>query len=115
RRVDQRCLLGEALLDQRVVSGIGNIWMSESLWQARLSPWLPVGGAKDEELDAALGWAQRMMRASVDGTRSLRSVYRRAGRPCQRCGGTILSRGLGDANRTAYWCGRCQQGPTVSA
>src|SRR5436190_7535097 len=59
RRIDQRCLLGEALLDQRVVSGIGNIWMSESLWQARLSPWLPVGGAKDDELDAALGWAQR--------------------------------------------------------
>ncbi len=111
RRIDRRHLLGEALLDQRVISGIGNIWMAESLWQARLSPWLPVGDASDDELEAALGWAQRMMRASVEGTRSLRSVYRRAGRPCPRCGGTILSRGLGDANRTAYWCGRCQRGP----
>jgi endonuclease-8 len=111
RRVDQRHLLGEALLDQRVISGIGNIWMTESLWQARLSPWLAVAGARDEELGAALGWAQKMMRASVEGTRSLHSVYRRAGRPCPRCGGTILSRGLGDANRTAYWCGRCQRGP----
>jgi endonuclease-8 len=111
RRADQRRLLGEAMLDQRVISGIGNIWMAESLWQARLSPWLPVAGARDDELETALGWAQRMMRASVEGTRSLRSVYRRAGRPCQRCGGTILSRGLGDANRTAYCCGRCQRGP----
>jgi endonuclease-8 len=111
RHVDQRCLLGEALLDQRVISGIGNSWMNESLWQARLSPWLAVAGAKPEELEVALGWAQRMMRASVEGARSLRSVYRRAGRPCPRCGGTILSRGLGDANRTAYWCGRCQRGP----
>ncbi len=110
RRVDQRRLLGEALLDQRVMSGIGNIWMAESLWQARLSPWLAVADARDDELDAALGWAQRMMRASVEGTRSLRSVYRRAGRPCPRCGATIISRGLGDANRTAYWC-RCQRGP----
>ena len=111
RRIDQRHLLGEALLDQRVISGIGNIWMTESLWQARLSPWLAVADAKDDELGAALGWAQRMMRASVEGTRSLHSVYRRAGRPCPRCGATILSRGLGDANRTAYWCGRCQRGP----
>jgi len=110
RRADQRRLLGEALLDQRLISGIGNIWMTESLWQARLSPWLPVAGAGDDELEAALAWAQRMMRASVGGTRSLRSVYCRAGRPCPRCGGTILSRGLGDANRTAYWCGRCQRG-----
>jgi endonuclease VIII len=111
RRVDQRSLLGEALLDQRVISGIGNIWMNESLWQARLSPWLGVAGASDEELETALGWAQRMMRASVEGTRALHSVYRRAGRPCPRCGATILSRGLGDANRIAYWCGRCQRGP----
>jgi endonuclease-8 len=114
RRTDQRRLLGEALLDQRVISGIGNIWMNESLWQARLSPWLAIADAGDDELDAALAWAQRMMRASVAGTRSLRSVYRRAGRACPRCGGTILSRGLGDANRTAYWCGRCQRGPASS-
>jgi endonuclease VIII len=111
RQADQRRLLGDAVLDQRVVSGIGNIWMNESLWQARLSPWLPTAQARDEELELALDWAQRMMRASVQGARLLHSVYRRAGRPCPRCGATILSRGLGDANRTAYWCGRCQRGP----
>jgi endonuclease-8 len=111
RAADQRALLGEALVDQRVISGIGNIWMNESLWQARLSPWLVVRDATDDELTAALGWAQRMMRASVQGAGSLHSIYRRAGRPCPRCGAKILSRGLGDANRTAYWCGRCQRGP----
>ena len=113
RAVDQRALLGEALLDQRVVSGIGNIWMNESLWQARLSPWLAIGSASDDELTTALDWAQRMMRASVQGARTLHSVYRRPGRPCPRCGGTILSRGLGDANRTAYWCSRCQRAPAA--
>jgi len=111
RRVDARRLLGEALLDQRVIAGIGNMWMAEALWQARLSPWLPVGEASDEELTSTLSWAQRMMRASVEGTRAIRSVYRRAGRPCPRCGARILSLGLGDDNRTAYWCGRCQRGP----
>jgi len=111
RRADERRLLGEALLDQRVISGIGNMWMAEALWQAALSPWLAVAAARDEELQLALGWAQRMMRASVDGSRPGQSVYRRAGRPCPRCGAMILSRGLGDANRTAYWCGRCQRGP----
>lgn len=111
RAGDQRALLGEALLHQRVISGIGNIWMNETLWQARLSPWLTVGGATDEELIAALGWAQKMMRASAQGAGSLRSVYRRAGKPCPRCGASILSRGLGNANRTAYWCARCQRGP----
>ena len=40
-----------------------------------------------------------------------RAVYRRAGRPCPRCGAPIRSRGLGDANRTAYWCASCQRGP----
>jgi endonuclease-8 len=112
RRVDSRRRLGEALLDQRVISGIGNMWMAEALWGARLSPWLPVGEASDEDLTTALSWAQRMMRASVEGTRSSRSVYRRAGRSCPRCGARILSLGLGDHNRTAYWCGQCQRGPS---
>lgn len=111
RAVDRGRLLGDVLLDQRVVAGVGNMWMAEALWQARVSPWLPVGDASDDELATALGWAQRMMRASAAGTRSLRSVHRRTGRPCPRCGGRIVSRGLGDANRIAYWCGRCQRGP----
>jgi endonuclease-8 len=107
-----RALLGEALLDQRVLSGIGNMWAAESLWHAHVSPWLPVGEATDDELEALLSWARDAMRASVGGRRTTRAIYRHAGRPCPRCGKRVRSRGLGDANRTAYWCPGCQRGPS---
>jgi endonuclease-8 len=101
--------LGDALLDQRIVAGIGNVWKAETLWHARLSPWLPVGEASDAELRALLEWLAEHMRASVQGVPLRRSVYRRAGRPCPRCGTPIASRGQGDANRIAYWCPGCQR------
>jgi endonuclease VIII len=101
-------LVGEALLDQRLVAGIGNMWLAECLWQARVSPWRRLDEVSDEELVAALGWVRDAMRASVRGVRPRRTAYRRAGRPCRRCGTPIESRGLGEANRRAYWCPRCQ-------
>ena len=52
----------------------------------------------------------RALRASLDHGRADRAVYRRAGRPCPRCGEPIRSRGQGDTNRTAYWCAGCQRG-----
>jgi endonuclease-8 len=110
RRQPSRRELGDALLDQRVVAGIGNVWKAESLWRARLSPWLPVGEASDEELERVLREAARLMRASVERRNGGRAVYRHAGRPCRRCGEPIRSRGQGDGNRTAYWCPRCQRG-----
>jgi len=100
--------LGDALLDQRLLAGIGNLWKAEALWQARLSPWLRLDAVADEELERVLGEAARLMRASVEGVRGSRSVYRKAGRPCPRCGTSIRSRGQGDDNRTAYWCPSCQ-------
>ena len=103
--------LGEALQDQRVVAGIGNMWMSEAAWAARLSPWLRVGDAADEELLAVVEAASSLMRGSLEGRRPRREVYRRAGIACRRCGGLIRSRGQGDANRTAYWCPGCQRAP----
>lgn len=112
RSSDPERLVGEALVDQRYVAGIGNVWLAESLWNARLSPWRRLEEVTDDELVAALAWAQRHMRASVAGARSARAVYRRAGRPCPRCGTPVSSRGLGDANRTAYWCSNCQ--PTTA-
>ena len=108
RRGDGSRPLGEVLQDQRLVAGIGNMWMSEALWAVRLSPWLPLAAASDEELVDALQWARTAMRASVAGARPPRAVYRRAGRPCRRCGTPIESRGQGDDNRTAYWCPACQ-------
>ena len=95
--------IGEALLDQRQVSGIGNLWRAEALWHARVSPW---ADAADVDIPAVLEHARRLMSAG----RRERRVYRRAGRPCPRCGTPIRSRGQGDDNRTAYWCPGCQEG-----
>jgi endonuclease-8 len=108
RRVDQSRQVGEVLLDQRVVAGIGNLWRAEALWHARVSPWRTLGETGDDELQRVLDEAARLMRASLEGERPGRSVYRRAGRPCPRCGTPIRSRGQGDDNRTAYWCPGCQ-------
>jgi endonuclease-8 len=108
RRADPSLLVGEALVDQRLVAGIGNAWLVEALWHARVSPWRRLAEVSDDELRAALAWAREHMRASVRGTRTPRAVYRRAGRPCPRCGTPVSSRGLGEMNRTAYWCGACQ-------
>ena len=110
RLVDQSRLVGEVLVDQRIVAGIGNMWLAEALWHARLSPWLELARVDDDALEEALAWARTTMRQAVGGRRRARAVYRRAGRGCPRCGEPILARGLGDANRTAYWCPRCQQG-----
>jgi endonuclease VIII len=100
--------LGDALLDQRLVAGIGNMWKAEALWHARLSPWLRLDDVTDDELERALLEAARLMHASVARRSDRREVYRRASRPCRRCGEPIRSRGQGDDNRTAYWCPRCQ-------
>lgn len=109
RREHQRRELGDALLDQRLVAGIGNVWKAESLWHARLSPWLRLEEASDEELERVLAEAARLMRRSLERGREERAVYRRAGRPCPRCGEAIRRRGQGDDNRTAYWCPGCQR------
>lgn len=102
--------LGDALLDQRLVAGIGNLWKAEALWRARMSPWARLGEVGEDEFRRVLEEAARLMRGSLDGGREERAIYRRAGRPCPRCGGPIRSRGQGDGNRTAYWCPRCQKG-----
>jgi endonuclease-8 len=108
RRGDQGRDVGDALLDQRLVAGIGNKWKAEALWQARLSPWRRLGGTTDEELRAVLESSAKLMRGSLEGVPHHNQVYRRVGRPCPRCRETIRSRGQGDANRIAYWCPGCQ-------
>jgi endonuclease VIII len=115
RGADQRTGIGEALLDQRLVAGIGNLWRAEALWRAELSPWRPLNELEDEQLRAVLGEAARLMRGSLDSGLRVRAVYRKAGRPCPRCGTPIESRGQGDANRMAYWCPACQAGEPTSA
>ena len=102
--------LGEALLDQRIVAGVGNMWLAESLWEAELSPWRRVRDVSEEERRRALETAARLMRSALDGRRLPHRVYRRVGMRCPRCGGRIRSWGQGDANRMTYWCEKCQVG-----
>jgi endonuclease VIII len=108
RASSPRRAIGDALLDQQLVAGIGNVWRAEALWAARISPWRPLGDVSDSDVLAVLGDAHRLMLASVAGERFRRRVYRRAGRPCPRCGAIVESRPLGDAARIAYWCPVCQ-------
>jgi endonuclease-8 len=102
---------GDVLQDQRLIAGIGNMWMAETLWHAKLSPWQRLGDVARDERLRALETAAGLMRASVDAGRGPRkNVHGRAGRACPRCGTPVRAWGQGDANRIAYWCPACQSG-----
>ena len=107
--------IGDALLDQRTIAGIGNMWKVEGCFAARIDPWRPAGEVGDEEAlaivardapaDAAVG--RRRHPGPLQG-RSTAS----AGRPCPRCGpaaSLIQVRGQGDDNRPTFWCPTCQR------
>jgi endonuclease VIII len=101
--------LGDALLDQHLVAGIGNIFKSEACFAARVDPWRPVGDLSDEELERVLGAAREQMLSAVEtGDRHRFRIYKRRQSVCPVCRGPVSSRGQGDANRTTYWCPRCQ-------
>ncbi len=111
RGADATRPLAETIQDQTLVAGIGNMWAAETLWDARLSPWLRLGDVSQDDRRRVLETAARLMCASVDGGRDpRRQVYNRAGRPCPRCRTPIRAYGQGDGNRTAYWCPACQPG-----
>jgi endonuclease-8 len=103
--------IGDALLDQRTVAGIGNIWKAEGCWEAAIDPWRPAGQVSDAEALAIIDAVRpRMLRSGVAGPRAIEPrVYKLHGRPCPRCGAQITARGQGDANRTTYWCPGCQR------
>jgi endonuclease VIII len=109
-RSDPRRQIGDALLDQHLVAGIGNLWKAEALWEACVSPWRPLGKFADDELRAVLEAAHSLMSTALEGSRPSRRVYRRAGRACPRCGGIVRSAPQGEHARTAYWCTGCQVG-----
>src|SRR5262249_14341163 len=115
RALPREVRVGEAVQVQRAVAGIGNMWMSEALFEARISPWLRLGEATDAELTAALVAAARLMRGRLDGAEGAGRVYRRKRSPCPRCGTPIRSWPLGDGARMAYWCPSCQRGEGPAA
>jgi endonuclease-8 len=111
RADDPTRALGDALLDQRNVAGIGNIWKAEGCWEAQVDPWRRVCAVSDEEALAVVDRMRpRMLRSANDGPRAVAPrVYKRVGQPCPRCGTPVSARGQGDANRTTYWCPGCQR------
>lgn len=100
--------LGEALLNQRLVAGIGNIFKSEACFEAGLDPWRPVEGIEPDRVASLVETAAAQMRRGVETGRRPGRIYRRSGRPCPACRNPIRSRGQGDDNRTTYWCPVCQ-------
>ncbi|MEX1141554.1 MAG: DNA-formamidopyrimidine glycosylase family protein [Thermoleophilaceae bacterium] len=110
REDDQTRAIGDALLDQRNLAGIGNIWKSEGCFAAGIDPWRPTADVTDDEALAIVRATRPPMRESARGARRHGGtlVYDRAGLPCRRCGTVIRGRGQGDDNRTAYWCPSCQ-------
>ncbi|MET8409944.1 DNA-formamidopyrimidine glycosylase family protein [Streptomyces sp. NPDC005195] len=117
--------LGEALLDQRNLAGIGNVYKSELCFLLGVTPWLPVGELSTDRAPLLPVLARRLLEANRD--RPVRSttgrpdqnlfVYGRAPRPCLRCGTPIrrADQGDGSRERPTYWCPACQPGPTPTS
>jgi endonuclease-8 len=105
--------ISEALLDQRAVAGLGNIWRNETLFHERIDPWTAVGDVDDPTLGRIVATARRLLLLgeTLGGGRVPMSVYRRTGRPCPRCGTSIRSAPLAaHLPRMTYWCPSCQPG-----
>ncbi|MEU9092249.1 DNA-formamidopyrimidine glycosylase family protein [Streptomyces sp. NPDC048428] len=125
--------LGEALLDQRNLAGIGNVYKCELCFLARATPWLPIGRLPEHTAALLVTTAKQLLEANRDrpvrtttlgarprttGTPAYRTrrpsenlwVYGRTHRPCLRCGTPI--RASEQDTRPTYWCPRCQSGPT---
>jgi endonuclease-8 len=121
--------VGEALLDQRVMAGVGNVYRSELLWIERVSPFVAIAELEDATLGRLIAAARRVLVANVAdvtagaghrgpervttagdrGAPGPLYVYRRTGRPCRRCGTPIASTSLGrELPRVVYWCPACQ-------
>jgi endonuclease-8 len=118
--------IGTALLDQRNLAGLGNLYRTEALYLRGVNPWTPITAVAD--LPALLDTARRLITANrgrweqtTTGvlTRSeSHHVFERQGRPCRRCGTAIRTSRQGDPGyeRVTYWCPTCQPGrsPTGS-
>jgi endonuclease VIII len=111
REEDPTRPIGDVLLQQQVVAGIGNLWKVEGCWAAEIDPWRPAGNVSDDEVLAILrGIRPKMQQSALDGMQDkFRVVYGRKGRPCPRCGTRIDERGQWEANRATYWCPGCQR------
>jgi formamidopyrimidine-DNA glycosylase len=123
RLAGRRTALKAALLDQRTVAGLGNIYADEALWHARLHPLRPAGGLADDEIRRLHRGVRKALRlgiarqgaslrdyATPDGSNGSMQeefrVYGREGEPCDRCGSEIAKTRV--AGRGTWFCSRCQ-------
>jgi endonuclease-8 len=114
--------IGEALLLQSALAGIGNIYKSETLFACAADPFAPVSAFSASELETVVGKARELMSANLSGSprRSMGgggpyAVYRRSGSPCRSCGTPIRMRRQGTVGRSTYWCPICQRRGTAAA
>jgi endonuclease VIII len=118
---DQARAVGDALLDQRNVAGIGNIWKSEGCFAARIDPWRSLRDLDDEQLVKLVCGIRPLMRVSAAGSGRIETykadprarggtwVYGRPGLPCRVCATPIRAARQGDEGRTTFWCPQCQR------
>lgn len=114
-------VIGAALLDQRNLAGLGTVYVAETLFLQRLSPWTPIGEIPAERLAGTVARAHTLLAANKDtyartitGSRvegQQDYVHRRSGRPCRRCGTTVEVAPLDEAGRVIFFCRTCQAGP----
>jgi len=111
RADDQTRPIGDALLNQRTVAGIGNLWKSEACFAAGIDPWRAAGDLRDADALALVDFARgHMAQSARDGFIARpRAVYGRAGRPCPRCGTAIRRRRQWEDGRLTFWCPGCQR------
>lgn len=113
--IDRFREIGEVLLDQRIASGIGNVYKSEVLWIERVDPFRAIGSVDATDRRKVLMTAARLLRSNLTTRRRVTvpqglAVYRRAGLPCRRCGTTVERRLQGrDLPRSTYRCPSCQR------
>jgi endonuclease-8 len=129
--------LGEAVMDQGVVSGIGNVWKSELCFTLRLDPFAPVAAHSADELASLLSLARTQMVDTVFAPKrsmpdpfeprvfrktrldrrqgeGVLSVYEREGKPCYDCGAMIRMQRQGEQRRSTYYCPQCQPSRSAS-
>jgi endonuclease VIII len=121
-RADPARPVGEALLDQRNLAGVGTLYRAETLFLRGVSPWRPVADLDAGALTELVALARRLLDANKErigqvttGNRARGRetwVYNRAGQPCRRCGGPVskASQGAAPEERNVFWCPRCQPG-----
>ena len=112
--------IGQALLDQRIMAGVGNLYKTEICFLLGLSPWLAV---REVDPDAVVALARRLLLANADRPEQSTTgelargaqhwVYGRSGQPCRRCGTRVIRASQGDDvyARNTYYCPCCQPGP----